>query len=310
MKNMKAYVRTNAATQNIELIDVPIPKIGADEVLVKIKAIGVGIHDRYFIPMNISFPYIIGSEGAGVIEELGSNVEDFSVGDRVIFTTVLHPQGGSWAEYAAVKKETMILLPENLSFAEGASLPIAGNTAIECIRELAPKEDDKIFIAGASGAIGTFVIQMASKAGARVAGSASTGNHAYMRSLGADKTVDYKDSDWVREVKEWADGGVDKALAIQPGTGIKSIEVVKDGGELITVSGDSMNVVPERNITVRQMGHGMDMRKKLSQLVNDISSGRIKQTIEKEYSFDNALEALQKTETRHARGKLVIVTND
>lgn len=83
---MKAYVRLDASTQEVRLTEVPKPQIGPDEVLIEVKAFGVGIHDRYFIPMNIAFPYVIGSEGAGVIAETGSAVRDFKTGDRVIFS--------------------------------------------------------------------------------------------------------------------------------------------------------------------------------------------------------------------------------
>lgn len=306
MKKMKAYVRIDATNQDVQLAEVPVPEIGADEVLVKVEAFGVGIHDRYFIPQGINFPYIIGSEGAGVIAECGSKVGDFKIGDRVIFTTVLQPQGGCWAEYAVTKQASLIPMPDNVTFAQGAAIPIAGKTALECMRDLDLKQGDKLFIAGASGAIGTFVIQLASAKGIHVSASASERNHEYMKSLGAEKTVDYHDPNWVDQVKEWSEnGGVNAALAIQPGTGAESIKVVKDGGKLITVSGDSAHVVPERQISVAQMGHNTD-RQALVDFVEAISKSEIQVVLEKEYPFDNAIEALQKTETRRARGKLIV----
>ena len=95
-------------------------------------------------------------------------------------------------------------------------------------------------------------------------------------------------------------------MAIQPGTGIESIEVVKDGGKLITVSGDNNAVIKERNIVVQQMEHHNDTQQKVVELVNAISEGKIEVVIEKEYPFEQALDALRKTETRHARGKLIV----
>lgn len=303
---MKAYARMNANTQEVELIDVPIPDILSDEVLVKIEAFGVGIHDRYFIPANARFPYVIGSEGSGKIVNTGNQVNRFSSGERVIFTTVLQPQGGTWAEFAAAKRSALIHLPDEISFETGATVPIAGRTALECMRELELNKGDTLFIAGASGAIGTFVIQMAVAAGVKVAGSASALNQDYMRSLGADKVVDYRNEKWESEIKKWSNGGVDAALAIQPGTGNGAIDVVKDGGELITVSGDNHTVPPQRQIVIRQMGHHPDTNQKAEHLLKLIAEKRIKVVIEKEYPFEKALEALQKTETRHARGKLIV----
>lgn len=307
MKMMKAYVRINALTQEVQLIDVSVPEIQPDEVLIKVEAFGVGIHDRYFIPQNVNFPYVIGSEGAGVIEELGSLVTDFSKGDRVIFTTILQPTGGSWAEYAASKSAAIISLPDNVTFAQGATVPIAGKTALESMRSLQLSKGDTLFIAGASGAIGTMVIQLAVAQGIKISASASQKNHGYMESLGVQKSVDYNDPDWVNKINEWSGGGVTAALAIQPGTGLNSIKVIKDGGRLITVSGDNTRVNPERNITIEQMGHHADTQKLVVELVNSISEGKIKIVIEKEYPFEDALQALEKTETRHARGKLVVV---
>lgn len=307
MKTMNAFVRIDAVSQKVELAEVSIPEILPEEVLIKVGAFGVGIHDRYFIPGNIDFPYIIGSEGAGIIVQLGTDVNGFSIGDRVIFSTILQPQGGSWAEYAVSNPSVLIPLPDNLTFVQGAALPIAGGTAIECMRVLSLERGDTLFIAGASGAIGTFVIQMAAAKGIRIAASASEKNHTYMKSLGVEKAVDYTNINWINEVLEWSEKGVTAALAIQPGTGKDSIEVVKDGGRLITVSGDNAQVIPIRNIEVKQVGHQSDKQQKLMDLVDAISKNEIQVIIEKEYPFKEALSALEKTETRHARGKMVVM---
>lgn len=306
---MKAFVRTSAATQEVELHEVDIPKIQSDEVLIKVDAFGVGIHDRYFIPSQVSFPFVIGSEGTGIIIEKGREVQDFNIGDKVIFTTILQIQGGSWAEYAIAKQAVLISLPNNLTAAQGASIPIAGKAALECMREINLNNGDSLFIAGASGAIGTLVIQLAKEKGIRISASASTKNHDYMKSLGAEHTVDYNDPEWILKVKQWSNGGVTTALAIQSGTGSDSIKSVKDSGLLITVSGDSQTVITERNIEVRQMGHQLFTNQEMKELVNKISQEKIKVVIEKEYSFKDALEALKKTETRNARGKLVVKIN-
>ncbi len=303
---IQAFVRTSAATQEVELQDVPIPKIQSDEVLINVKAFGVGIHDRYFIPSEINFPYVIGSEGTGVIKEKGSQVNDFNIGDKVIFTTILQTQGGSWAEYAVAKQTVLIRLPDHLTAVQGAGIPIAGKTALECMRDLNLNSGDSLFIAGASGAIGTILLQLAKAKEIRISASASAKNQDYMKGLGAEQTVDYNDPDWIMKVKEWSNGGVSKALAIQPGTGMESIQAVKDNGELITVSGDNTSVPSQRNIEVHQMGHQLFTNKEMIELVNEISQGKVEIVIEKEYVFKDALDALKKTETRRARGKLVV----
>lgn len=109
------------------------------------------------------------------------------------------------------------------------------------------------------------------------------------------------------KVQECSNGGVNTALAIQPGTGSDSIKVVKNDGVLITVSGDSQTVTSERNIEVRQMGHQLFTNLEMIELINKIEQGKIKVVIDKEYSFTKALDALKKTETRSARGKFVVI---
>lgn len=90
LSSMMAFARTEAGSMHVELITVPLPVISEDEVLVAVEAFGVGIHDRYFIPADVQFPYVIGIEGAGQIVALGENVANFAVGDRVAFTSKSH----------------------------------------------------------------------------------------------------------------------------------------------------------------------------------------------------------------------------
>lgn len=300
MNRMKAIVKQSAASNDFVFTEIPIPEIGGNEILIRVKAIGVGIHDGYFLPANIQYPYPIGIEAAGIIEKTGRNVTNFQEGDRVTFVSMMQPKGGTWAEYAVVADNSLIIpIPEKMSFTEAAAIPVAGNTALKAFHSLQLKSNDTLFIAGSSGAIGTFSIQMAV-----VAGSASKRNHDYMISLGASKAVDYNDPDWIQQIKQWEPGGVDAALAIQPNTGITSMEVVKNGGKVIPISGD--RIFSQRNITVVQLAYHIDVKDDLKQIMNKIVSGEFKLVIEQTYKFENGLEALQKTSTRRARGKVVI----
>lgn len=305
MEKMKAFVRINVQSDEVELRDVSIPEIDEDEVLVKVQAFGVGIHDRYFIPNPIVFPYTIGSEATGIVTKKGSEVIEFQNGDRVILSSSLQPKGGCWAQYVAVSSKMLVSLPNEISFIEGASIPVVGKTALESMRTLDLKYGNTLFVAGASGAIGTFIIQMAKNQGIRVIGSASSKNHAYMLSLGAEKAVDYSNPDWKNQIKKWFPSGVDAALAIQPGTAKDSIEIVKDGGKVVTISGDRVEKT-ERNISVEQFQHQLDLNHVLNMMIKDIVDGKIHPVIEKVYSFEKALDALKKVETRHAKGKVVV----
>src|SRR5690625_1074597 len=102
MNRMKAIVKQSAAPNDFLFTEIPIPEISGNEMLIRVKAIGVGIHDSYFLPANIRYPYPIGIEAAGIIEKTGRNVTKFQEGDRVTFVSMMQPKGGTWAEYAVV----------------------------------------------------------------------------------------------------------------------------------------------------------------------------------------------------------------
>ena len=307
MNTMKAFARTDANSMQVELITVPIPAVAEDEVLVSMEAFGVGIHDRYFIPEDAKFPYVIGIEGAGRITEIGAQVAGFRIGDRVVFTSSMHPKGGTWAQFAVVKQTGLLAIPDKLTTEVAATVPVAGVTALQGLMDLDLHAGEALFIAGASGAVGTMAIQLAAQRGVRVAGSASAANLQYMESLGADKAVDYNNPAWPDEIRNWADGGVDAALAIQPDTETTAIKVVRDGGRVITVSGYGRpQTQGERGISVAQLAHQDATRQELEGLLASIAEGSIRSVIETEYPFSDALQALEKTETRHARRKLVV----
>ncbi|ARJ38956.1 quinone oxidoreductase [Sporosarcina ureae] len=305
---MKAIVKQSAKTNDIALLEVPVPEINNDELLIEVRAIGVGIHDEYFLPQNISYPYTIGIEAAGVVQEVGSSVSSYEKGDRIAFISMLQPKGGTWAEYVAVHKDSLSFrIPENMTFEQAAAIPVAGNTALKAIEPLQLRPGNSIFIAGASGAIGTFLIQLAKEKGYVVASSASKRNHQYMKELGADFTVDYRDANWQQQITDWMPGGVDAAIAVQPKTTTDSMKVVKDGGHVTSISGDQ--VPSERGVSVEIVSHQLDIRNELSRMVKRIADNDMKLVIEEVYPFAEGFEALKKTQTRHARGKLVLSMN-
>ncbi len=302
---MKAFVAPRAGIlDTLKLMEIPVPEIGADEVLVQIRTVGVGVHDRWFMPQEVRYPYPIGIEAAGIIDAVGEAVTRFAVGDRVMFVSSMQPKGGVWAEFAAVAETTLIRIPDELDFVRAAALPVAGGTALRSMHLLDLGAGDALFMAGASGAIGTLAIQLARSRGIRVAASASERNHDYLRSLGAELAVDYRDPEWVEQVRAWSQTGVDAALAIQPGTSADSMRLVRDGGTLVTVSGDRL--APERGIRISVLMGATDARDEMAELAAEVASGRIHVEVEQVYPFEDGIQALEKTETRRARGKVVL----
>jgi NADPH:quinone reductase-like Zn-dependent oxidoreductase len=306
---MKAIgIRDSNHMRDFTVMEIPIPELDDDEALVRIRAVGVGIHDRWALPPNPRFPFAIGLEGAGTVEKVGSGVVGFGPGDRVMFSSMPQAKGGTWAEFTAVPANLLIGIPDDLEFTEAAALPIAGTTALEGIKALSLAHGSTVFIAGASGAIGTLAIQLATQRGYRIAASASTTNHEYMTSLGAEQAVDYRDAHWVQHVLDWMPQGVDAALAIQPGTGTASLPVVRNGGKIVTISGDQ--VIPERGIQVEQITHHPETRQEISQLAADVAAGRMRVVIDRAYPFEEGLRALEQSATRHARGKIILTLAD
>lgn len=303
---MKAFVIPQPGAHTVELAEVPVPKIDDDELLVRVQAVGVGIHDSYFLPSEAKYPLPIGIEAAGVIEEIGSGVRGHLPGDRIAFVSSMQPKGGTWAEYVAVKAGPLIMpIPASMSFVQAAAIPVAGNTVLKALRALASVPiDGSLFIAGGSGAIGTFAIQLARKRGWRIAASASEANHDYMLSLGAHKAVDYHIPHWREQVLEWMPDGVDAVMAVQPATSAESLPVVKNGGSLISISGDAL--VSERGIRMMGIPYQVDVVDELMQLMGQIAAGEIHLELERVYPFGDALAALAKVQTRRARGKLVL----
>ncbi len=192
-----------------------------------------------------------------------------------------------------------------MSFVEAAALPVAGNTVLRALRALRPSGPaGSLFIAGGSGAIGTLAIQLAVRRGWRVAASASEGNRDYLRSLGAELAVDYRDPGWAARVLQWMPGGVDAAIAVHPDTSTGSLGVVRDGGALISISGDRLE--PERGIVVQVVPHSADVGDELGRLMLDVAAGEVRVEIERVLAFEDARAALAKVATRHARGKIVL----
>ena len=306
MTFMKAFVLTGPNSDVITLTDVPVPAPGPGELLVRLQAIGVGIHDSYFLPPNAAGTLPIGIEGAGVVEEIGSEIADHRRGDRIAFVSAMQPKGGTWAEFAVVDEHSLILpLPEGLDMTQAAALPVAGNTVLRALAAIGDMPaGGRLFIAGGAGAIGTLAVQVARRRGWRVAVSASARNHDYLRSLGAEMTVDYHDDGWVEEIRGWAPHGADAALAVHPGTSADSMRAVTEGGSVITISGDS--VPSERGISPVMIDYAADVRAELLAMTEDVATGAVHLEIERVHPFEEAAEALDRVRTRHVRGKLVL----
>ena len=185
----------------IELREAPMPTPGPDEVLIRVHAAGVNPVDwkvregQSKILTGSRFPKILGIECSGEVVEKGSHVKKFKAGDAVIANAGMRL--GAYAEYVAVRGKTVYPKPEIVTFEDAASLPIAGLTALQALRDkgrLAPGM--KALINGASGGVGTFAVQIAKILGAEVTAVCSAANAGLVKGLGADHVIDYHQQDF------------------------------------------------------------------------------------------------------------------
>jgi NADPH:quinone reductase-like Zn-dependent oxidoreductase len=335
MKNqtMKALTfKRYGKSPEIGLTDVPRPTLKADEMLVQVHAAGLNPIDNMiptgmFKPvLHFQLPATLGSDLAGVVTEVGSNVTRFKPGDAV-FASIFDLGTGSIAEFAVVPERSAALKPANLDFVQAASIPMVGLTSWQALKERANLQaGQKVFIPAGSGGIGTFAIQLAKYLGAKVGTTASTGNVALVRDLGADEVVDYKKQEFENVLR-----GYDAVLGTVRGDTIeKSIAILKPGSKIVSLIGPLdaafarakrlnvflafvfglmsrkiMRLAKKRDVTysflfVRpdggQLGH-------IGQL---LETERIRPVIDKVFPFEQAKEALAYLAQGHAKGKVVV----
>lgn len=215
---MKAVVLTRfGGPDAFEEQDVPVPQVGARQVRVRVHATAVNPLDvqvRRGDYSEVPLPTITGHDVSGVVEELGSAVSEFSVGDEVYYTPRIFGGPGSYAEQHVTDVELVGRKPSNLTHLEAASLTLVGGTVWESfVTRAGLAVGETVLIHGGAGGVGTIAIQVAKAIGARVITTARESNHAFVHALGADHAIDYTTADYVPEVNALTGGrGVDVVL--------------------------------------------------------------------------------------------------
>ncbi len=198
---MKAiYFERYGSSDVLEYGDWPKPHAAGRQVLIEVHAASVNPRDwlirsgRYFAkPLLPRRPFVLGSDVAGVVVEVGPKARRFAVGDEVFAMQPTSDGFGGYAEYAAVRESAVARKPPNMSFAEAAAVPLAGLTALQALRDDARlTSGERVVVVGASGGVGHYAVQIARAMGAEVAGVCSTANVDLVRELGAQRVVDYK----------------------------------------------------------------------------------------------------------------------
>ena len=232
--------------------DLPIPQLEEHEVLIRVEAAGVGAWDPFeregrfvdIVGIKPTFPYVLGTDGAGTIAAVGKNVSRFKEGDRVYAAQLVNPKGGFYAQYAAVKADNASLIPGNLSMEQAAVLPTDGLTALTGLEKvLGLKSGESLMVFGASGGIGHLALQLAKRLGATVFAIASGDDGVqFARKLGADSAVNGRRDDVLKAAKEFASNGIDAALVTAGGEKtVEALLAIRKGGRIAYPHG----VMPE-----------------------------------------------------------------
>jgi NADPH:quinone reductase len=307
-----AVIEAFGPPEVLEIVSRPIPTPGPGQLLVRIVAAGVNPVDAQNRSDGswaaITLPATLGSDAAGVVAAVGRDVRDFAVGDDVFyFSDFLGGDDGTYAEYQAVDARIVGRRPARLSFADAAAVPLAAGTAYELIvRRLALAPGQRVLIVGASGGVGTYAVQLARGAGAHVVAVASATRHTALRGLGAEMTLDYRDGDLWRQVREA--GRIDAVVDLAGGdVPIRGVEILAEGGSLATVAtltGD-FELAVDNNLTL----HGVLVRPdagRLRELASLIDRGLLRPLVSEEFALTEIASAHRRIETGHTFGKLVI----
>ena len=330
---MKAALHTKYDKKNINLMitEIAKPIITDNQVLVKVTAAGVNPLDnmisrgevKMIVPYKL--PQTAGNEVVGVIEELGSRVSNFKLGDRV-FARLPLDYIGAFAEYVGVDSEALAKAPEYLTDIEAAAVPLTALTIMQALELMGAQASKTIFISGGTGGVGGMAIPIAKAKGLKVITNGAAVNAERVLKLGADRFIDYKTEDYTKTVSD-----VDYVLDTLGGAETeKQMSIMKKGGYLVSLRAmpngafaKRMNLPKWKQILLGLAGRKFDkMAEKygvhyhfifvesngaqLQEVADIFSKLEIKPSIDTVYTFDEVNAALDKVANGRSRGKTVL----
>jgi NADPH2:quinone reductase len=298
----------------LTLHTVPVPRPGPREVLIAVHAAGVGvwdarIRDGTWAEDDVRFPLILGTDGAGVIVEMGDRVRRLRLDDRVWAYQYDNPKGGFYAEYVAVDMDHVGLLPSPLTMLPGGAAAVTGLTALQGTDDhLEIRSGETVLIFGASGAVGTLAVQFAARyRGARVIAIASGSDAAILlEKLGADTIVDGRRRDALERLKAAAPDGLDAILALAGSPVLDaSVGLVGRGGRVAYPNG--VEPPPRRRAGVRAIAYDADASPAaFARLARAVKATRLVVPIAATFPLGQASRAHVRVERGHVIGRIVL----
>jgi NADPH:quinone reductase-like Zn-dependent oxidoreductase len=293
--------------------DVPQPKPGPDQLLVQIHAAGYNPFDLKVasgaVDVGAKFPLILGSDGAGVVVARGEEVTSFRIGERVFGQFAHYADGlGSYGEYGVVAEfGNVARMPDSMSFATGAALPVASATAFDLVSLVDPEPGQLVLINGATGGVGQSATQLAANVGATVIATVTAAERELMVSLGASETVDYTRTPVAAAVRERHPDGVDIVIDVvsTADTVGPVADLVRPGGIIVSTTGAlDPDALAERKIRAVNVS-GSNSQEKLAEIARLVDSGKLRVVIDREVPLSEAPAVLATIRERAAHGKTV-----
>jgi NADPH2:quinone reductase len=327
---MKAILMTAAGGPEVlQLADIPVPELPSpSHIRVKLHAAGVNPVDTKMRKGGVpALPAVLGCDGAGVVESVGTAVARFQPGEEVFFFNGgIGGEQGNYAEYTVIHEDYAAAKPLGLSMNEAAALPLVWITAWESLLDRAQlKTGESVLIHAAAGGVGHVAVQLAKHLGARVAVTVSGPDKAaFARELGADQIIDYKAEDFIAAALAWTDGqGVDVvfdtvggdtfcrsfAAAKVYGSVVTLLQTACEAGDLKTARSRNQSIHYELMLTPMQLGMHtarVNQRKMLEAAGALIEAGKLKITVSRTLPLEQAAEAHRLIEGGHTTGKLVL----
>ena len=305
-----AAVAEYGGSEVISVIDQPLPEPAPDSLRLTVKAAGVNpvdiaIRSGYLRDyMTPTFPFVLGLDLAGVVDAVGADVTEFSPGDEVVGSLLSEGlAAGAFTEYLTAHPRCFVAKPAGVTFRQGAAIPHAALTASQALEALKVGDGDVVLIHAAAGGVGSFAVQLAVRAGARVIGTAGVANHRYLRDLGAEP-VAYQ-QDLVEQLRELAPDGFDVVLDLIGGDELRqSIPLLRSGGRLGSAVDFGVGELGGQLIA------GHPDRERLAELVNLVGTGDLTVQVSGSYPLSDVSTALDRVAARHVRGKVVIDIGD
>ena len=314
MKAIKIHEFGGPQVLKIEEVETPVPK--DDEILIKMYASGVNPADyivrkggNEILKPFLKLPLGLGLDGAGKIEKIGSDVTGFKKGDKVY--GIPNFLSGTYAGFIAAKANQFAIMPNNVSFNEAGAIPSCALMAWSGINLGKVSAGQKILVHAAAGGIGSLALQFAKAKGAYVIGTASQYNFDFLKQLGADEVIDYKDENFAGLLQD-IDVVFDASPVFNEGARMMMAGALKDGGRFVSVqlphpfSEEFLGILSKKGAEAKMIRRELDVAESLSEIAKLIEEGKTRIVISKVYPMEKVAEAHAELETKHVRGKIAL----